>query len=74
MGQDPKTDMKAKNQDQLENRREEYLRTRGHFEVFKNCSGENTHGKPSNSAKLKVRLFASNGQDESEILRTHEMN
>ena len=74
IGQDAKTDMKAKNQDQLETMREEYLRTLRNFEVFKNGSGESTHWKPLNLAKSKVRLSASNGQNGSVRLRRSEMS
>lgn len=43
MGQDPKTAMKAKNQDQFKSRREEYLRVLRNVEVFKNDTVFRTH-------------------------------
>lgn len=42
MSQDPRTGIKAKNQGQLENIKEEYLWTLGIFEDFENESGKNT--------------------------------
>lgn len=74
IGQDAKTDMKAKNQDYLETMTEEYLRTLRHFEVFKNGSGESTHWKPSNLAKSEVRFSDSNGQNGCVRLGTSEMS
>lgn len=59
-----------KNQDQLENTREDYWRTLENFEVFKNGSRENIRWKTSIFlTKSEVGLSASNGQDRSGILR-----
>lgn len=75
MGQDPRTDIKTKNQGQLKNMGEEYLGTWGNFEIFKNRSGEDTCWKPSGFlAKSEVRLSTSNGQDRSGRLRVAEMD
>lgn len=43
MGQDPRTGIKAENQGQWENMKEEYLWALGNFEGLENESGENTY-------------------------------
>lgn len=74
MGQNPRTYIKAKNQGQLENTREEYLSILGNSEVCKNGNRENTLWKPSIFlTKSEVRFW---GRDElrNEVKRNTKLS